>query len=154
MKRDSYPEEINNKFYLKEDNGINHQNEEFSRIDRFESIQDINPEYKKLEDRIQELLDINRSLEKKIEKNKFTDKKIRANEKREQARSEEFAKVLDALPAAVYGFHTIIKDFGLQEINYRMFISTLTYRSSKSSPKADRPKTFKVFKNGIEVNPE
>ena len=55
--------------------------------------------------RVSELLLVNESLEKIIAKNELSDKKLRASEKREQARSEEFARVLDAVPAAVWISH-------------------------------------------------
>ena len=59
----------------------------------------------KMNDRAEKLLKVNEKLEKKIAKNKISDQKLRASEKREQARSEEFARVLYAVPAAVWISH-------------------------------------------------
>ncbi len=119
----------------------------------------INSEYEKLnqsmEHRIQRLINENRCLEEKIKKKNLSDKKIRANEKREKARSEEFAKVLDAVPAAVWISHD---NKGLwitgNQLSYEYLDLPVGANVSKSSPKADRPETFKVFKDGIEIPPE
>jgi two-component system, chemotaxis family, sensor kinase Cph1 len=106
----------------------------------------------KMKDRVDELLRVNESLEKIISKNELSDKKLRASEKREQARSEEFARVLDAVPAAVWISHD--KD-GLwitgNQLSYDYLDIQQGSNASKSLPPNERPETFKIFKDGKEM---
>ena len=102
--------------------------------------------------RTEELLKANKSLENKITKNEVSDKKLRASEKREQARSEEFARVLDAVPAAVWISHD---NKGLwitgNQLSYDYLNITPGDNASKSLPPDKRPESFKILKEGIEL---
>ena len=109
----------------------------------------------KMNERAEELLKVNERLEKKIAKNKISDQKLRASEKREQARSEEFARVLYAVPAAVWISHD---NKGLwitgNHLSYEYLNLEPGANASKSSPRSERPETFKVFKDGVEIPAE
>jgi PAS domain S-box-containing protein len=109
---------------------------------------------KKMDARVSELLLVNESLEKIITKKELSDKKLRASEKREQARSEEFARVLDAVPAAVWISHD--KD-GLwitgNQLSYEYLDIPQGANASKSLPPQEAPNTFKIFKDGKEMLP-
>ncbi len=104
---------------------------------------------------LEKLLKVNERLEKKIAKNKISDQKLRASEKREQARSEEFARVLYAVPAAVWISHD---NKGLwitgNHLSYEYLNLEPGANASKSSPPSERPETFKVFKDGVEIPAE
>lgn len=108
----------------------------------------------KMDARVSELLLVNESLEKIITKKELSDKKLRASEKREQARSEEFARVLDAVPAAVWISHD--KD-GLwitgNQLSYDYLDIPQGANASKSLPPQEAPQTFKIFKDGKEMLP-
>ncbi len=108
----------------------------------------------KMDDRVKELLLVNESLERIIAKKELSDKKLRASEKREQARSEEFARVLDAVPAAVWISHD--KD-GLwitgNQLSYDYLDIPQGDNASKSLPPHDTTNTFKIFKDGKEMGP-
>ncbi|MTK63754.1 MAG: PAS domain S-box protein, partial [Methanobacterium sp.] len=108
----------------------------------------------KMDARVSELLLVNESLEKIIAKKELSDKKLRASEKREQARSEEFARVLDAVPAAVWISHD--KD-GLwitgNQLSYDYLDIPQGANASKSLPPQEAPQTFKIFKDGKEMLP-
>jgi len=106
----------------------------------------------KMNDRVKELLIVNDSLEKLIAKKEMSDKRLRASEKREQARSEEFARVLDAVPAAVWISHD--KE-GLwitgNQLSYDYLNIPQGANASKLLPPSQAPQTFKIFKDGIEM---
>lgn len=108
-----------------------------------------------MQEKIDELIKINKKMELQIEKNKVTDKKLRASEKREQARSEEFAKVLDAVPAAVWISHD---NKGLwitgNELSYEYLNIPHGSNASKSLPPSSSPDTFKIVKDGVELKAE
>ena len=108
----------------------------------------------KMNDRVEELLIVNESLEKIIAKKELSDKKLRASEKREQARSEEFARVLDAVPAAVWISHD--KD-GLwitgNQLSYDYLDIPQGANASKSLPPNQAPQTFDLFKDGEKMLP-
>ncbi|UTB32917.1 MAG: PAS domain S-box protein [Methanobacterium sp. ERen5] len=108
----------------------------------------------KMDARVSELLLVNESLEKIIAKNELSDKKLRASEKREQARSEEFARVLDAVPAAVWISHD--KD-GLwitgNQLSYDYLDIPQGANASKSLPPQEDPQAFKIVKDGKEMLP-
>jgi two-component system, chemotaxis family, sensor kinase Cph1 len=110
---------------------------------------------KKMEKRVEELLNINLKLKKKIENNIITDKKLRANKDREQHRSEQFARVLDTVPAAVWISHDnkghLITG---NQLSYDYLNIPPGANASKSLPPGDRPETFKIIKNGIEIKAE
>ena len=110
---------------------------------------------RKMETRIEELLNINLKLKKKIENNIITDKKLRANKEREQQRSEQFARILDTVPAAVWISHDnkghLITG---NQLSYDYLNIQPGANASKSLPPGDRPETFKIIKNGIEMKAE
>ena len=109
----------------------------------------------KMRERTNELLCVNENLKRKIKKSKLSDKKLRASKKREQIRSEEFARVLDAVPAAVWISHD---NKGLWITGNQLCYDYLNLPQganlSKSAPLGERPDTFKIFKDGMEMKPE
>ena len=109
----------------------------------------------KMRERTNELLCVNENLKRKIKKSKLSDKKLRASKKREQIRSEEFARVLDAVPAAVWISHD---NKGLWITGNQLCYDYLNLPQganiSKSAPPGERPDTFKIFKDGMEMKPE
>ncbi len=109
----------------------------------------------KMRERTNELLCVNENLKRKIKKSKLSDKKLRASKKREQIRSEEFARVLDAVPAAVWISHD---NQGLWITGNQLCYDYLNLPQganiSKSAPPGERPDTFKIFKDGMEMKPE
>ncbi len=108
-----------------------------------------------LDERNKELLFTNEKLMARIEKNKLSDKKLRASEEREQTRSEEFAKVLDAVPAAVWISHDKSGHWitGNQLAYDYLDISPMD-RIINSSKDTTKPVTFKIFKDGNEIDSE
>jgi PAS domain S-box-containing protein len=106
----------------------------------------------KMEVRTDELLKANESLKNKITKQQISDKKLRASEKREQTRSEEFARVLDAVPAAVWISHD---NKGVwitgNQLSYEYLNIPPGANASKSLPPGKRPESFKILKDGIEL---
>jgi PAS domain S-box-containing protein len=109
----------------------------------------------KMKERTNELLCVNENLKRKIKKSKISDKKLRASKKREQIRSEEFARVLDAVPAAVWISHD---NKGLWITGNQLCYDYLNLPQganiSKSAPLDERPDTFKIFKDSMEMKPE
>lgn len=106
----------------------------------------------KMKLRTDELLKANKSLENKITKQELSDKKLRASEKREQSRSEEFSRVLDAVPAAVWISHD---NEGLwitgNRLSYEFLNITPGDNASKSLSPGKGPESFKILKDGIEL---
>ena len=109
----------------------------------------------KMKERTNELLCVNESLKRKIKKSKLSDKKLRASKKREQIRSEEFARVLDAVPAAVWISHDSKGRWITgNQLCYDYLNLPQGANLSKTAPPDERPETFKIFKDGMEIKPE
>ncbi|MGB9928525.1 MAG: PAS domain S-box protein [Methanosarcina sp.] len=77
------------------------------------------------------------------------------SEKSERARSDELAAVLDAVPAAVF----ITRDPDALNItgnrlSYKWLRLPEGTNASKSAPEGERPETYKMLKNGVEVRLE
>ena len=77
---------------------------------------------------------------------------LQHSEKSERARSDELAAVLDAVPTAVF----ITRDpQALHVTGNRLSYEWLRLpegaNASKSAPEGERPETYKMFKNGVEV---
>ncbi|HWQ50004.1 MAG TPA: PocR ligand-binding domain-containing protein [Methanosarcina sp.] len=76
------------------------------------------------------------------------------SEKREHARSDELAAVLDAVPVSVYIAHD---SQALQITGNRLSCEWLRVpvgtNFSKSAPEGERPEMFKLFKDGVEIPP-
>lgn len=109
----------------------------------------------RMQDKIEELIITNQEMERKIENNRISDKKLRANEKREQARSEEFARVLDAVPAAVWISHDI-KGLWItgNELSYEYLNVKQGANASKFLPPIEGSKSLKLLKDGVELRKE
>lgn len=109
----------------------------------------------KMEVKIEELININIDMEKKIEKNRLSDKKLRASEKREQARSEEFARVLNAVPAAVWISHD---NKGLwitgNKLSYEYLNLVQGSNASEFLPPIEGSTSLKLLKDGVELRKE
>jgi chemotaxis family two-component system sensor kinase Cph1 len=105
--------------------------------------------------RINELLKSNENLEKRLEKNELSDKNLFANKKCEQTRSEEFERVLDALPVAVWISHD--KSGRLitgNKLSYDYLDLNQMDNVSKSCEPCKKPVTFKIFKDSKEIKTE
>ncbi|AKB49849.1 sensory transduction histidine kinase [Methanosarcina barkeri str. Wiesmoor] len=79
---------------------------------------------------------------------------LRKSEKRERARSDELAVVLDAVPVAVY----IARDPKVLQItgnrlSYEWLRTQVGINLSKSAPEGEKPEMFKLFKDGLEIPP-
>ena len=108
-----------------------------------------------MNERTKELLSTNEKLRGKIEKIKLSDKKLRASEKREQARSEEFARVLDAVPAAVWISHDKAgKLITGNQLSYDYLDVSPMDGISNSSKNSQKLESFKIFKDGKEIKTE
>jgi PAS domain S-box-containing protein len=79
---------------------------------------------------------------------------MQESEKRERARSDELAVVLDAVPVAVYIAHDpkVLKITG-NRLSYEWLRAPVGINLSKSAPKEEKPEMFKLFKDGVEIPP-
>ena len=89
-----------------------------------------------------------------VTERKKTEDALRESEKRERARSDELAAVLDAVPVAVY----IARDPQVFQItgnrlSYEWLRIPAGTNLSKSAPEGERPEMFKLFKGGVEMPP-
>lgn len=75
--------------------------------------------------------------------------------KREHARSEELEAVLDAVPVAVFIAHDpqVLTITG-NRLAYEWLRVPVGTNFSKSAPEGERPETFKLIKDGVEIPPE
>ena len=89
-----------------------------------------------------------------ITKRKRAEEALRESEKRERARSDELAAVLDAVPVAVYIAHDpkALQITG-NRLSHEWLQLPVGTNFSKSAPEGERPETFKLFKNGVEIPP-
>ncbi|HEY3361689.1 MAG TPA: PAS domain S-box protein [Methanosarcina sp.] len=86
---------------------------------------------------------------------KEIEEKLRESEKRERARSDELAAVLDAVPVAVF----ISRDPQVLKITGNRLACEWVQlpvgaNFSKSASEGESPETFKLFKDGMEMLPE
>jgi len=79
---------------------------------------------------------------------------LRESEKRERARSDELAVVLDAVPAAVLIAHDpqALYITG-NRLSYEWLRIPMGTNPSESVPEGERPEMFRVFKDGVEIPP-
>jgi len=79
---------------------------------------------------------------------------LREAEKRERARSDELAVVLDAVPVAVFITHDprALQIKG-NRLSYEWLRVPVGTNFSKSAPEGERPEMFKLFKDGVEMQP-
>ncbi|HPT81131.1 MAG TPA: PocR ligand-binding domain-containing protein [Methanosarcina thermophila] len=77
------------------------------------------------------------------------------SEKRERARSDELAVLLDTVPVAVYITQDpqALKITG-NRLSYEWLGIPVGTNLSKSAPEGEKPEMFKLFKNGVEIQPE
>ena len=88
-----------------------------------------------------------------ITERKRAEEALRESEKRERSRSEELAAVLDAVPVAVF----ISRDPQVLQItgnrlSYEWLKLPVGANFSKSAPEGERPETFTLFKDGVEIH--
>ncbi len=90
-----------------------------------------------------------------ISDQKELEKKLRESEERERARSNELAVVLDAVPAAVWVTHDpkALHITG-NRLSYEWLRLPEGANVSKSAPEGERPESFRMFRDGIELQPE
>ncbi len=79
---------------------------------------------------------------------------LRESEKRERARLDELAAVLDAVPVTVFIAHDpkALKITG-NRLSYEWIHVPVGTNFSKSTPEEERPEMFKLFKDGVEIQP-
>ena len=79
---------------------------------------------------------------------------LQESEKRERARSDELAVVLDAVPVAVFIAHDpqALQITG-NRLSYEWLRIPVGTNFSKSAPEGERPEMFKLFKDGVEIPP-
>ncbi|KKG74408.1 histidine kinase [Methanosarcina mazei] len=80
---------------------------------------------------------------------------LQEREKREKARSDELAAVLDAVPVAVYTTHDpqALKITG-NRLSCKWLRIPPGTNLSKSALEGEKPEFFKLFKDGVEIPPE
>ncbi|HEY3361751.1 MAG TPA: PAS domain S-box protein [Methanosarcina sp.] len=80
---------------------------------------------------------------------------LRESEKRERARSEELKVLLDAVPVSVYIAHDpqALQITG-NRLSYEWLRIPIDTNLSKSAPEREKPRVFRLFKEGIELHPE
>ncbi len=81
---------------------------------------------------------------------------LQEREKREKARSDELAAVLDAVPVAVYTTHDpqALKITGNRLSCKWLRIPPGTNLSKSALEGGEKPEFFKLFKDGVEIPPE
>ena len=79
---------------------------------------------------------------------------LQESERRERARSDELAAVLDAVPVAVYIAHDpqALQITG-NRLSYEWLRLPVGTNFSKSVPEGEKPEMFKLFKDGVEMPP-
>ncbi len=79
---------------------------------------------------------------------------LRQSEKRERARSDELAVILDAVPVAVYIAHDpqALQIIG-NRLSYEWLRIPIGTNLSKSAPEGERTEKFRLFKDGVEIPP-
>ncbi len=77
------------------------------------------------------------------------------SEKRERARSDELAVLLDAVPVSVYIAHDpqSLQITG-NRLTYEWLRIPVGTNLSKSAPEGENPEFFKLFKDGVEIPPD
>jgi len=93
-------------------------------------------------------------LAKSLAERDFLVDALRESEKRERARSDELAAVLDAVPVAVY---IAREPKALQitgnRLSYEWLRTPVGTNLSKSAPEGEKPEMFRLLKDGIELQP-
>ena len=89
-----------------------------------------------------------------ITESKKAEEALRESEKRERARSDELAAVLDAVPVSVYITHDpqALKITG-NRLSYEWQRIPVGTNFSKSAPEGVRPEMFKLLRDGVEIPP-
>lgn len=79
---------------------------------------------------------------------------LQESEELERARSNELTVVVDAVPAAVWITHDpqALQMTG-NRLSYKWLRLPEGANASKSAPEGERPETFKIFKDGVELQP-
>ncbi len=79
-------------------------------------------------------------------------KALRESEKREKARSDELEAVLDAVPAAVWITHDPqAHQLTGNRLSYEWLRLPKGVNASKFAPEGERPETYRIFKDGMEI---
>ena len=77
------------------------------------------------------------------------------SEERERARSDELAIVLDSVPVAVWiAYDPQALHITGNKLSYEWLQIPEGVNASKSAPEGERPETFRMFKDGVEIPPE
>jgi PAS domain S-box-containing protein len=79
---------------------------------------------------------------------------LQESERRERAHSDELKTVLDAVPVAVFITHDPqVRQLTGNRLSYEWLQLPVGTNFSKSAPEGERPETFKLFKDGVEIQP-
>jgi PAS domain S-box-containing protein len=85
---------------------------------------------------------------------KKTEEALRKSEERAQARSVEMELVLNSVPAAIWIAHDpLALHITGNKLSYEWLHIPSGVNASKSAPKGERPETFRMFKDGNELQP-
>ena len=80
---------------------------------------------------------------------------LQESKKREHARLEELAVLLDAVPVAVYIAHDpLARQITGNRLSYEWLRIPVGTNFSKSAPEGENPEMFKLFKDRVEILPE
>jgi PAS domain S-box-containing protein len=89
-----------------------------------------------------------------ITERKRTEQKLRESEARSQARSEELALLMDSVPAAIWIAHDPLgQHITGNALSYEWLRIPYGSEASKSAMEGVKPETFRMFKDGRELQP-
>jgi len=110
--------------------------------------------YEQIQMQSEELNVSNEELQAQAEELHEAYEELRESEESERARFEELALLLDAVPAAVWiAYDTQALNITGNKLSYEWLQIPEGANASKSAPEGERPETFRMFKDGVELLP-